>query len=637
MNSRSLYLLLILTAGQAEAQTFTDVAPTAGVAFPGENTSASAWRDYDGDGDEDLFLPINGGSFQPNDILARNEGNGQFLDVAASAGVLGQTALSFQQAAAWGDYDNDGDADLFVTNTAPYQLFRNNGDGTFSDVAPAMGLAFMPSGGTSAAWVDVDSDGWLDLYVTLWGQPNRLFRSNGGVTFTDIAVSAGVAHGSASSSGAAFCDYDSDGDPDLYSCSVDGNDPGKLFRNNGDLTFTDVSAAAGIAPIRAADAIWADFDGDGDFDLYVQNVNTGSVVGYHYLNTGSGTFIDAGTSTGLRFTIPSGVVTRAASVADYDNDGDLDAYITCSNSVSGTIPPANYLFQNDGTGAFKEVAAAEGVADTRLSGGSSWADYDGDGDLDLFSANDWPQGCRLYRNDTTGAHWTRLVLVGVVSNRDAVGARVRLRAGGAWQVRQIHGGGTGFRCQDSLPVEFGLAGETSIEMLVIDWPSGLQETYTDLAADVEHVLVEGSGGGCPPPTGYCLTSPNSAGPGATLSASGSTHLAANDLVLHATGTPPGHFALFFYGPEQVQLPFFDGYLCVGVGATGLLRIPPPALTDGAGNLSRHVDYGTHPMNAGDGQIRPGDRWNFQLWYRDPSGPLGTGSNTSDALSVVFCF
>ena len=637
MNQRAIPLLSLLLAGSVEAQTFTDVAGPAGVGFADLNTSASAWRDFDGDGDEDLFLSINGGSFEPNDVLARNEGDGTFVDVAAAAGVQGPLPLSFQLTAAWADYDNDGDADLFVGSSDPNLLYRNDGDGTFTDVTIPSGLAALTGGAKSAAWADVDSDGWLDLYIARWNQANYLLHNNGDGTFTDVAGTAGVDHGTAATGAAAFCDIDGDGDPDLLSCSVSSSDPTRLFRNDGNLVFTDISPTSGLAPIRSGAGLWGDFDNDGDCDLYLATVYSGTAAGYHYYNDGSGHFLDAGTSTGLRFSIPEGVVMRGMSAADFDNDSDLDIYLTCNNNSNPVNPPRNYLFLNNGTGVFVNVAASEGVADTRLSEGSSWADYDGDGDLDLFAANDWPQACRLYRNDTTGAHWAKLVLVGVASNRDAVGARVRLRAGGLWQTRQIDGGGTGVNCQDSLPVEFGLGGAVAIEMVVIGWPSGLQETYLGLALDTEHVLVEGTSGGCPAPTNYCVGAPNSAGPGAQLSTTGTTSISANDLVLHATGAPPMRFALFFYGPAATQVPFFDGFLCVGGGSTGLLRMPPPAMTDGAGAFSRVIDYGAHPMNAGAGKVSPGDRWYFQLWYRDPTGPLGTGSNTSDALDALFCF
>jgi len=629
-------LLLALLAPALPAQTFTDVAASAGVTFSDLNTSASAWRDYDGDGDQDLFLAINGGSYFPNDVLARNDGTGSFVDVAAAAGVQGHANLSFQLAAAWGDYDEDGDADLFVTNSPePYQLFRNDGSGTFTDVAVAAGLTAGGSGGKSVAWADVDGDGWLDLLVTVWGAPNRLFHNQGNGTFVDVAATAGVAHGSAASPCGVFCDYDADGDLDLLSCSVDSVDPTRLFRNEGNLVFTDVTASAGIAPHRAGAAIWADLDEDGDFDLYLSDVATGSLVGRHYRNQGDGTFSDVGILSGLRFLIESGVTVRSASVADYDEDGHLDVYVTTTNTSSGTIPPANRLFHGEGNGTFVEVAAAEGVACTRWAEGSSWADVDDDGDLDLFVANDWPQACRLYRNDTTGAHWVKLELEGTTSNRDAVGAVLRLRAGGAWQTRQVDGGGTAMNCQDDRPVEFGLGSAAVVEVLEITWPSGVREVYEGLAADARHHLVEGAGAGWPPPASYCVAAPNSVGAGAHLSATGTTSVAANDLVLHVVGAPPGQFGLFFYGLAQTQVPFYDGWRCVAGGGAGLFRVVPAQLVDGAGNASRWLDHGVPPMDQGAGALEAGDRWSFQFWYRDPGGPGGTGGNTSDALSVLF--
>lgn len=629
-------LLSALVVGPANAQFFSDVASQAGLEFASYNTSGASWCDYDGDGDEDLFLPINGGSVLPNDLLARNEGNGQFSEVAQAAGVQGHTQLSFQRCAAWGDYDNDGDRDLFVTNTQPYQLFRNEGNGTFVDVAVAAGLGAGPTGGTSASWVDVDNDGWLDIYVTVWNAPNQLFHSNADGTFSELAATAGVAHGVAPSGCGAWCDYDGDGDMDLYSCSVDNGDPSRLFRNDGNLQFSDVSASSGLQPHRAFAATWADLNNDGHFDLYVSEVSTGALTGHHYINGGNGYLNAQGTASGLRWPIPAGVVARGASAADYDNDGHIDLYVTTSNTDSGTIPPANRMFHNAANGSFNEVAATLGVGDTRLGQGSSWADYDLDGDLDLYVTNDWPQACLLYRNDGALGHWARLSFVGTSSNRDAVGTRVRLRAHGGWQTRFIGGGDTGVNSQDSLPVEFGLGAATEIEMLVIDWPSGLQEVYTGLAGDSAHSFVEGAGSGCPQPVNYCIGAPNSSGPGSTLSWSGTTSLGANDLVLHASAATPSQFGVFYYGPAQVQLPLYDGFRCVGQGLSGVFRLQPAQVTDATGSVSRPLDFDSTPLDAGLGQVRAGDTWHFQFWYRDPLGSLGTGANLSDALSVTLC-
>ena len=193
------------------------------------------------------------------------------------------------------------------------------------------------------------------------------------------------------------------------------------------------------------------------------------------------------------------------------------------------------------------------------------------------------------------------------------------------------------RCQDSLPVEFGLGGATTIELLEIAWPSGIHEVYEGLAIDSEHVLVEGTGWDCPPPTSYCTAAPNSVGPGALLTSTGTTSISANDFVLQVTGAPPDQFSLFFYGLAQTQVPFYDGWQCVAGGGSGLFRIVPAQLIDSSGNLSRWVDYDAPPMNAGTGALEAGDRWNFQFWYRDPGGPGGTGGNTSDARSVLFCW
>jgi len=622
---------------ECAAQGFTDVAAQAGVGFADLNTAEIAWADYDGDGDEDFFMGINGGSYQPNDVLARNNGDGTFTEVAQQAGVQGPAPLSFQHGSAWADYDRDGDLDLFVATTggAPHALYRNEGNGTFTDVAQAAGIAPLWVGARAGIWADVDADGWNDLFLPIWNLPNQLFHNHGDGTFGEIAQAAGVAGGDHATSSACFGDYDGDGDPDLYVCSVSSNGPSALYRNNGDLTFSDVTAAAGLASVRAFAAVWADLDGDLDLDLYVHDVVTGGWTGLHYANQGDGTFADVGSGSGLRFWQPSGFINRAPSVGDYDNDGDLDVYITRSLTSSGSPPVPNIMLRNDG-GVFTDVSAPTGTDDGHFAEGSAWADYDGDGDLDLYVANDWPDACLLYRNDLGPSHWVRLRLVGgASSSSDAIGARVRLLAGGLWQLREVSGGGTGGNCQESLPLEFGLGAATQVDELWVEWPGGALDAWVDLGGDREHLLAEGGGVPCIDPLRYCVAAPNSAGPGALIDSSGPPSVSANAFTLTVAGGPPVQPALFFYGPAQNQIPFYDGYLCVGAGGLGLFRLAPALVLDGTGAGARWLDLAAPPANAGPGRIALGSTWYFQVWYRDPAAG-GTGANLSDGLRVSFC-
>ena len=637
--ARSTACIAVLAASVA-AQGFTDVASQAGVGFSGFNTARMSWGDYDSDGDPDLFLPINGGSYQPNDILARNEGNGTFVDVAAQAGVQGSAALAFQLGSSWADFDRDGDLDLFVAASGgPQELFRNEGNGTFTDVAPAAGIAGFQIGARIGVWADVDGDGWVDLYVAARNDPPLLLRNNGDGTFTDVAAAAGVVSASETTDGASFGDYDADGDPDLYVASVASLSPSKQYRNDGGWSFTDVTAAAGLAALRNGDGgIWADLDGDGLLDLYFADLRDASgMVGRHYRNLGNGTFSEVGTSSGLRFWQHPEVVCRAASCADYDNDGDLDVYVTRTNTWGGTYPPWNLMFRNEGDGTFSDATTATLTGCTLWAEGSAWADYDLDGDSDLYVANDWPDACRLYRNDAAaGAHWVRLRLVGVASSPDAIGARVRLKAGGAWQLRAVSGGGGGMGCQDSLPVEIGLGASALIEEVWVEWPAGGVDAWIDLDVDREHVLVEGGGIPCQAPVRYCQSAPNSVGPGALIDSTGTPSFTRNDFHLTASGAPPGKPGIFFYGLARTQVPFWDGWRCVGPGGLVLFRIAPPLVVDPSGSADRWLDLSQPPLSSGPGQVGLGETWNFQLWYRDPQGPGGTGANLSDALSATFC-
>jgi hypothetical protein len=321
-------------------------------------------------------------------------------------------------------------------------------------------------------------------------------------------------------------------------------------------------------------------------------------------------------------------------VADYDNDGDLDVYITRTNTSTGTIPPTNLLLRNDG-GAFTDVSAMSGTDDDGYAEGSAWADYDGDGDVDLFVANDWSQACLLYRNDLGASHWVRLELVGTASSSDAIGARALVLAGGAWQLREVSGGGTGFNCQESLPLELGLGASATVDGVWIEWPSGTVEAWLDLDGDRAHTLVEGAGAACLAPESYCVAAPNSAGPGARIGSEGAPSIGRNALTLTVAGAPPGQPGVFYYGPTQEQVPFHDGFRCVGSGGLGLFRVNPPLVVDPSGEAARWLDLASPPAEAGPGEIRAGSTWFFQLWYRDPAAG-GTGANLSDGLAVRFC-
>lgn len=444
---------------------FTEAASSSGTADT-RRSIAVAWGDYDGDGDLDLFVP----NYTAENRLYRNNGNGTFTDVAVATGV---NDGSHSQSAAWGDYDNDGDLDLYVTRDVneANRLFRNDGSG-FTDVGPASGTAdTRPSLG--AAWADYNRDGDLDLFVANNNAENRLYRNNGDGTFSDVAAATGVNDGGLSVS-PAWGDYDNDGDLDLY-VTRGVNESNRLFRNDGGV-FNDVGSASGTGDTRnSVGAAWGDYDNDGDLDLFVANWMAENRL---YRNQGAGTFIDVAVAMGVN----DGGASRCPAWGDYDNDGDLDLYVT------HWVNETDRLFRNDGSG-FTDVGPASGTSDIHPSVGAAWADYDQDGDLDLYVAND-AQPNKLYRNNAVGPlnHWLQVRLVGVQSNRAGIGARVRIKRGGVSQIREIQGGS--YLSQNSLAAEFGLGISTVVDSLVIHWPSGIVWHTTGVAADQRLTVVE---------------------------------------------------------------------------------------------------------------------------------------------------
>ncbi len=402
-----------------------------------------------------------------------------------------------------GDYDNDGYLDLSVTGgsldpeTVAKLLYHNDGDGTFTEVGQASGMA--QSGDLdnvrAAAWADYDNDGDLDLLVVnvrpdFESPPSRLYRNNGNGTFTDTWPSIG---GSDHGLGAAWGDYDGDGDQDLYVASEFENDgstvpqPSRLYRNNGNGDFTEVGATAGVGSSGLSRGVaWGDFDNDLDLDLYV--VNNGG-PNRLYRNDGDGTFTDVAEDAVVDD--PKTGFGNTATWVDSDQDGDLDLYV--SNLASSS---PSRLFQNSGDGPFVEIGASAGVA--QHSGGASWGDFDHDGDLDLYLPTvqfsdggpiGWPNA--LYRNEGTNNNWLTLNLVGTASNRDAVGTRITAVVDDLRQRRDVEAG-SGLFSFHSLSVDFGIGSASIVDSLIIRWPSGVRQVFTDVAVNQSLVITEGT-------------------------------------------------------------------------------------------------------------------------------------------------
>ena len=435
---------------------FTEVGVSAGMNDSGGSARGMAWGDFDNDGDLDLYLS----NWASANRLYQNNGSGAFTEIGSSAGV---NDSGNGTGVAWGDFDNDGDLDLYLANDSGQasRLYQNNGNGTFTDVGASVGAN---ATGWGVVWGDYNSDGHLDLYVS--AAQSQLYRNNGSGTFTEVGASVGVNSGGGP--GPTWGDYDNDGDLDLY---VARNSTNWLYRNNGNGTFTEVGTSAGVNDSGIGHgAAWGDYDNDGDLDLHLSNVGGPTRV---YQNNGNGTFTDVRASVGVSSESEVGV-----AWGDYDNDGGIDLYVTNQGGASGG---PHWLYRNNGDGTFTEVAASSGANGSGHGAGVAWGDYDNDGDLDLYvghvgSAN------LLYRNNGNTNRWLTVKLVGTTSNKAGLGAQVTAVTGSIRQRRDV-GSGSGYFAQSSLPVEFGFGGTAVVDELIVEWPSGIVQTLTDVATN----------------------------------------------------------------------------------------------------------------------------------------------------------
>ena len=478
-----------LYAQTDRAVVFVDVTDGAGVGLPGTLNESVSWGDYDNDGDQDLYLTNDG----PN-VLFRNEGGGTFTDVTTIAGV---GHAGFSVGTAFGDLDNDGDLDLYVVNFGGGEtdvLYRNDGpvgplgQYVFTDVAISAGVTDQISS-RGMAFIDYDRDSLLDIYVNAIG-PDILYHNLGNLQFENVAGDVGIIGVDSQGVGVVPTDINNDGWVDLFTGNRESA-LNRLFLNNLG-TFTDITVAAGIDKVGLGMGVLSlDYDNDLDFDLYWTvwpGVSPGGPVpNALYENLTGITFADVTTASETEDAGGWGI---SCNAGDIDNDGWEDFFIT--NGFAAETTP-NVLFQNDGDGTFTDVTSliGGGAFDGR---GVAFADFDNDGDLDLCVTGGPIDNTRLWRNDTTdGNHWITLDLVGVCSNRSAIGARIEVTTDVRTTVKEVPGG-AGRGSQNSLPVEFGLGTATAIQEITVFWPSGTVQTLTALAMDQILTVVEDCAG-----------------------------------------------------------------------------------------------------------------------------------------------
>jgi hypothetical protein len=526
---------------QSGGITFTDVTAASGIRFthnsgragkkwlPETLGSGGAFFDFDADGWVDVFL-VNGKDWAPRgrrslSALYRNTGTGKFVNVTAGSGL---DVEMYGMGVAAGDYDNDGRQDLYVTALEGDRLFQNAGGGKFKDVTKAAGIA-NANFGTSAAWLDYDKDGRLDLFVAnyvqwtqkgdIWcsldgvsksyctpesykGTASKLYRNVGG-RFEDASQKAGVADPTGKALGITVLDYDVDGWPDLF--IANDTQPNKLYRNNRNGTFTEEGMSAGVAysedgVARGAMGVdAADYDRSGRPHLLVGNFSNQMLALYH--NEGKNLFVDEA---------PRSAIGRASLLSlafgvffwDYDLDGLFDILAAnghIEEEIERVQPKVKFkqsplLFRNLGQRKFENASGAVGAQFSRpiVARGAAYGDYDRDGDLDLLiTENHGP--AFLYRND--GGSRNNFICIrtkGVKSNRDGIGAVVRVESAGGKQWNMVRSGSS-YCSQSDLALTFGLGKDTSVSAIEVEWPSGQKDRIANTPANQFLVIEEGKG------------------------------------------------------------------------------------------------------------------------------------------------
>ena len=445
------------------------------------NSWSASWGDYDNDGYDDLFVPnynVNEGN-----LLYHNQGDGTFTKITSGPVV---STIGSAVSGTWADFDNDSDLDLFVSynSNGADQLFVNNGNGTFSSTSsdPIISSGLYTHG---AAWGDYDNDGYLDIVLSDYHltNSNSLIRNKGDGTFERVDNSP-ISLETSSSVGVNWADFDGDGDLDVFIANTEGQD--NLLYENVAGEFEKILSGPVVSDGgTSVGGTWGDYDNDGDLDLYVSN-SSDQDPNFLYDNNGDGTFTKNTTSA----LVLDSTNSHGATWCDYDNDGDLDMLV--ANNLS-----QNFLFANDGSGNFTKLSNAI-TNEFNDSYGASWSDYDTDGDYDLIVINQGANVNDFFTNDKGNCNnYLAVRLNGCHTNTFGIGAKVKVKATingvSVWQTREVSSQNNGLGGQNSLKTIFGVRKATIVDSIVIQWPSGVRQVLTNHAVNQEITFVEECG------------------------------------------------------------------------------------------------------------------------------------------------
>jgi hypothetical protein len=492
--------------------------------------SGLATFDYDGDGLTDIYF-LTGGPLEgkrvdrpPTNALYRNQGKLRFADTTEKAGV---GIPGFGLGVAVADYDNDGSPDVYVSNFGPNVLYRNRGDGTFADVTGKAGVSRGNKLGAGTAFLDMDGDGDLDLYVSNYvkfsyenhpmrtalghriypspldfaPEPDDLFRNNGDGTFTDVGRESGVAAAAGTGMGIVCADYDRDGRTDVFVA----NDvmPNFLWHNDGRGRFEEIGLPAGVAydaagrPHGNMGVDCGDYDNDGRLDFFVTAYQ--GEFATLYRNAGEGAFLDvtrtSGAGTGSFNTVKWG-----CGLVDFDNDGHRDLFVACGHLYDNvesfddttTYRTHNVLLRNLGNGKFDDISESSGLrlVPKQSSRGAAFDDLDNDGRIDVVVLNSRSGPTILHNESSPGNHWLQIRIRGVKTNRDGVGASVHVTAAALVQVDEVHSG-RGYQSHFGSRLHFGLGKRDRVDRIEVRWIGGGTDVLENVAVDQVITITEG--------------------------------------------------------------------------------------------------------------------------------------------------